>query len=289
MPKKRDFSAFDSIQHLELEDKAAEKLRRKQSVKDVAKAKAARSQTKIYGHLMESRILLQRKLQQVGAQAENNDTSGNAQQACDDLLEKLLQARRQLMGWNLSKSDSKEEYDETKYQKEYDECRYQWKEVFNRRHQDLRLHAGLASTSKTQFRVLDSSFWQQVESTVAHEEMRQLSTAENAEDDRTNTFEDNKVYQQMLKDFLVTAANTQNGEGGDSQLPQRWKSPKTKKQVDRKASKGRKIRYVEIPKLLNFTFPISKESKTSLNEDEWFQSLFGGAASHHQIQETLEN
>ena len=73
----------------------------------------------------------------------------------------------------------------------------------------------------------------------------------------------------MLKDFLVTAAATNNADNKDANTPfQRWKSSTPKKQVDRKASKGRKIRYAEIPKLINFTFPISRANTTNLDEDE---------------------
>ena len=238
---------------------------------------------------MESRILLQKSLQQASADAADiTKMEVEKLPACDKLLHQLLQARRQLMGFP-DKADnvSKEEL----FQSEYEICRDQWKEVLNRRHQDLKLHAGPASTSKTQFRVLDSSFWQQVESTVAHEEMRQRSkeiqqqnSQENNNDEEKDKgeeeeFQDHKVYQQMLKDFLTAAASSHQNTV-DGNVPRRCKSPKTKHQVDRKASKGRKIRYIDIPKFVNFTFPISKESKTGLKEDEWFQSLFGGAVSN---------
>ena len=296
MPKKRNaVSAFESVANLELEDKTAEKLRRKQSVKDVTRAKAARSQTKIYGNLMETRILLQRTLQQAltyspeqEAAAEDSDsndddddqpqsTSTLLADECDDLLEKLLQARRQTVTGLEEPSDSDDLDADDVLQSEYQTCRKEWMEVLNPRHQDLRLHAGLGSSSKTQFRVLDSSFWQQVESTVNHEEMRQRTTNH---DSTAAVYDDSKVYQHMLKDFLVIASNTTAaGDANTSQSYQRWKSPHAKKQVDRKASKGRKIRYVEIPKLVNFTFPISRTSTsnhTNLDADEWFQSLFGG-------------
>jgi protein AATF/BFR2 len=45
--------------------------------------------------------------------------------------------------------------------------------------------------------------------------------------------------------------------------------------VDRRASKGRKIRYAVVPKLVNFTFPVSRPEPT-ISEDVWFKSLFGG-------------
>ena len=165
---------------------------------------------------------------------------------------------------------------------EYNTCQQEWKDVLNRRHQDLKLHAGLASSSKTQFRILDSSFWQQVESTVNHEEMRQRSQHTATDGTSDTVFDDSKVYQRMLKDFLVIASSSSTGgtdAATDTTGYQRWKSPHPKKQVDRKASKGRKIRYVEIPKLVNFTFPISRTSNTNLDGDEWFKSLFGGAGN----------
>jgi hypothetical protein len=55
----------------------------------------------------------------------------------------------------------------------------------------------------------------------------------------------------------------------------------TKKMVDRKASKGRKIRYNEVTKLVNFTFPLSRpaSANSNLDQGEWFRSLFGGAGN----------
>jgi hypothetical protein len=58
----------------------------------------------------------------------------------------------------------------------------------------------------------------------------------------------------------------------------------TKKMVDRKASKGRKIRYNEVTKLVNFTFPLSRpaNANSNLDQGEWFRSLFGGAGNLSQ-------
>jgi len=48
--------------------------------------------------------------------------------------------------------------------------------------------------------------------------------------------------------------------------------------VDRRASKGRKIRYAVNPKLVNFTFPVSRP-EPMIEEDVWFKSLFGGVGN----------
>ena len=99
-------------------------------------------------------------------------------------------------------------------------------------------------------------------------------------------FDDSKVYQQILKEFVAVkgAAHTP----ADSLRQRKLNKAAAKKQsaaalVDRRASKGRKIRYAEVPKLLNFTFPVNRTVVDSgdgndLDERAWFKSLFGGAA-----------
>ena len=135
-----------------------------------------------------------------------------------------------------------------------------WKEVFNKRYKDLRLHAGL--TAKAQFKLLDSDFWQQVEST---------STYELASVNGSSHFDDSKVYQHMLQDFLLG-----RDKNTAMDVIKRKKGKKSTKEVDRRASKGRKIRYAVIPKLVNFTFP-QQRGETAMDDDEWFKSLFGGS------------
>ena len=268
MGKKRNLSVFDAIQELESEDFRAESRRRKRTTADAHRAKAAQSQSKIYNHLVECRILFQRAMNNFKNAEIRNEVIGNQ---CDDLLETLLQARHQLLGGDeddqstytdLVRGDAAEL--ENNLENEYDACREQWKEILNQRHKDLRLHAGL--TAKSQFRIMDSSFWQQVEATVEYEEMRDYNKEE--------TFDDFKVYQQLLKDFITTSTST-NGSTSNRLNTKTKKSQK--KEVDRRASKGRKIRYKEIPKLVNFTFPLSRPNFSNLDQDEWFQSLFGGA------------
>lgn len=255
---------FDTVHALESEDVHAEQKRRIQTSKRDAKlAPAAQAQTQISHRLVECRILLQ--------QAMNNDS----EDAGDDrqkLLVKLLEARRKLLGWEDDKDYGAMDASalEGTMQGEYDKCREVWKEVLDRRQSDARLHSGI--TAKSHFKVLSSSFWQQVEATAQHEQLqRQQNSA---------AFDDSKVYQQLLKDFV--AAN----EGGDvrsarQRLAKKQGSAK-KAAVDRKASKGRRLRYNEIPKLVNFTFPLSRSKPpTNLGDDEWFRSLFGGVAREH--------
>mmetsp|Transcript_11826 Transcript_11826/g.16566 ORF Transcript_11826/g.16566 Transcript_11826/m.16566 type:complete len:306 (+) Transcript_11826:282-1199(+) len=286
-------SVFSAVHALESQDEKVKRQRQTTSKTDLAKSKAAKSQTKINGHLMECRILLQRTM--AATKDNNDDDKGNSVDACNDLLANLLEARKKLLGLDdtaANSDDDEEEENSQDYkelvksadkkdledvlQTEYEVCREQWKEVLDRRHKDLRLHAGL--TAKAQFRVMDSSFWQQVDSTVSHQELQHP--------DKSN-FDDSKVYQHMLQDFLTQAANGAGAEEAARQrLSRATKKTTTKKVVDRRASKGRKIRYQVHQKLVNFTFPVSRlqSNSTGMDEDEWFRSLFGGAANKSNVQ-----
>lgn len=281
--KKRNLSVFDAIQELESEDVRAESRQRKKSTTQAHRAQAAQSQTKIYNHLVECRILLQRA---VTATQEEEGKNSRIVDSCNDLLENLLQARQQLMTGETVDDSTENEYSgmvrnqssssdlQEALQQEYETCRDEWKQVLDRRHKDLKLHAGL--TAKSQFRVLDSSFWQQVDATVEYEQLRRKSKEEEEEEDRL-VLDDSKVYQQLLKDFVAHSAVAANGGDGRLRGQIAKSAQNKKKQVDRRASKGRKIRYKELPKLVNFTFPLSRPNSSNLDQDEWFQSLFGGA------------
>lgn len=52
------------------------------------------------------------------------------------------------------------------------------------------------------------------------------------------------------------------------------RSSKRHKNVDRKASKGRKLRFTPHPKLENFMFPRENHSQVQIDVDRLFASLF---------------
>jgi len=286
-------SVFDAIDELDTQDRKAERKRRKETSTEKKRALEAQSQTKIYNHLLETRILLQRVLNKVnGATNTGNDSSlpdissrkSSFRDTCDTLLAKLLHSRNQLV--RSSESDSNE-YESlllpsvssvanlhNSLQDEYEKHRDDWKRILNSKHKSLRLHSGV--TAKSQFRIMDSSFWEQVEATMEYEEIRQ----KDEKSTKSVLFDDSKVYQQLLKNFV--ANSTSSAIEGDTatatiRSSTNYKNNSRKKDVDRRASKGRKIRYKEIPKLVNFTFPLSRPNTSNLNREEYFQSLFGGA------------
>jgi hypothetical protein len=209
--KKRGRSMFDSVKLLESQDAQAAKKRHVSTKRDLARSKAATGQTKVYGSLMECRILLQRSIQTVHAETtsdndndnENEQDKEEAVEKCNQLLAKLLEARERLVP-TVNENDSDDETDyneltadkdssqlEQKLQNQYVICQQEWKQTLNRRHKDVRLHAGL--TAKAQFRVMDSSFWEQVDATVQHEQLRGSGGK------MDDVFDDTKVYQHLLK------------------------------------------------------------------------------------------
>jgi hypothetical protein len=247
------------------------------------KSKAALQQVQVYHSLVECRILLQR-CKQHADNAQKDGSSLAVEQQCSQLLAQLLQARHALMKRKesvdyeaLVADDGGDEEEEGQsplddvIRSEYETCRDEWKSVLNKCHKDVQLHAGTLSATK--FRVLDSSFWQQVESVTQYEESRRK--------DEDDAWDDAKVYQQLLKDFVAHNSQTRGASVPQQQL-NRSSSKRSSKRpvVDRRASKGRKIRYTDIPKLANFTFPVSRKTTgQTLDESEFFKSLFGGVGN----------
>uniref|UniRef100_A0A7S3DVA1 Apoptosis-antagonizing transcription factor C-terminal domain-containing protein n=1 Tax=Entomoneis paludosa TaxID=265537 RepID=A0A7S3DVA1_9STRA len=298
MSKKRDRKLFSAVQELDQEDAIALTKRKASSKRQRQASLAARSQQEIHSSLVQTRILLQRALQQQQKE-ESNDQDGLA--ACDKLLSQLLTARDSLLHGSNGNDDGASSVDYTKLlaqedddqaleeslQNTFETCQEDWKTVLNQRHKDVRLHSGVTSGSK--FRILDNTFWEQVDQTVSHEEFMQSKEQDNGEDDNdtkattrtTASFDDSKVYQQMLKDFLSSSSNDSGANATSATTTHKQGlTVRTVNKVDRRASKGRKLRYNVIPKLVNFTFPLSRPNDGSmLEEDAWFKSLFGGAAA----------
>ena len=122
--------------------------------------------------------------------------------------------------------------------------------------------------------------------------------AESLETKDPNLFNDHDYYQLLLNDFLSSndkslkdegVDNTANGAGGDDFLygadlsltqknilkKQKLKElqQQRKKEIDRKATKGRKIKYVVHDKLLNFMVPIDNDRALD-GKDQILSNLF---------------
>ena len=98
--------------------------------------------------------------------------------------------------------------------------------------------------------MVDQSFWSQVEATYQHNSiLEQTSKSENSE----NQIElnDGKLYQSQLQEYikLSTGKGPSHAAMAAKERLKRASKTVTKKDVDRRASKGRKIRYVVDEKL----------------------------------------
>ncbi|KAH6617022.1 apoptosis antagonizing transcription factor-domain-containing protein [Chaetomium tenue] len=90
-------------------------------------------------------------------------------------------------------------------------------------------------------------------------------------------YDDADFYQLLLKE-LVDQRSTDTGAPGESVATVRWaalKETKTRKNVDRRASKGRKLRYTVHEKLQNFMAPEDRREWEEHAIDRLFGTLFG--------------
>lgn len=103
-----------------------------------------------------------------------------------------------------------------------------------------------------------------------------IQAAKKVEED-AEIYDDADFYQLLLKE-LVDQRSTDTGAPGESVATVRWaalKEAKTRKHVDRKASKGRKLRYTVHEKLQNFMAPEDRRSWEEHAIDRLFGTLFG--------------
>lgn len=284
----------DILSSLESSDRKAAKLRKSQlSTETLPRSHAAKSQVDIQTNLIECRILIQRALtalpQVYVSDEEDLDQKKeqDAQDKLDNLLSTLVDARRSLFSTLLQKDkDSSDEDtasesesdDEDSLESVYSKMRKTWKTTLNKHHANVHLQN---QQNKNKFQVVDQSFWTQIENNVKHSAILDEAQSQEQGANASLGFEDSKLYQHMLQDYIALSAERgkDNAAVAAAERLKRSMKKKTKKDVDRRASKGRKIRYVVHEKLQNFTFPINRPAAT-MTEDVLFKSMFGGVTAH---------
>ena len=301
-------SREDILTSLESSDRAAAKLRKYQmSTETLPRSFAAKSQVEIHTNLIECRILIQQALSSVNnVVREDDDDIDENRNGLDELLNKLITARRQLCFSNDEEveSDSESETDsgsdseveeddedsknDKRLAKEYSKLRTNWKETLNKHHANINLQN---QQNKNKFQVIDQSLWAQVESNVKHSvilDHAHINDGDDKEDQeqalsKQMQHDDSKLYQHMLKEYILLSAERGKDDAASAaaeRLKRSMKKGAKKKDVDRRASKGRKIRYVVHEKLQNFTFPVSRGTGSGgiMDEDVLFKSMLGGAS-----------
>jgi hypothetical protein len=341
---------FSALASIEKADSVAAQRRLRSRTVSLQRSKVASIQTEIHNVLLELRILTQRCLTEEECLHDNsnhannvttnkNDADDNNNAAVieevDTLLRNLLASRKELMGKMISSqattiSNNNDTDDDEILQNEYYTTLRDniWKPTLDKLHSNLNSRSGGTSIAASEFKggIVGSTFWEQVISTVEHEQSRVPTKRKNNDDDgdggkeqqQRPTFDDSKLYQRMLTDFVSTRSSSsttnktgvsdpareaaerlgralRKRSGADVDISSLWgeddgtsttpggsgisKRKKTETAaataVDRRASKGRKIRYAVHPKLVNFAFPIARPVPTIV-ENVWFNSLFGG-------------
>lgn len=89
------------------------------------------------------------------------------------------------------------------------------------------------------------------------------------------TYDDTTFYQSLLTALIASRTNAASLPTSLPSVLPTSKNPKVKKNVDTKASKGRKIRYTVHEKLQNFMAPEDRTTWTDDGRREFFGSLFG--------------
>ncbi|KRZ13158.1 NFU1 iron-sulfur cluster scaffold -like protein, mitochondrial, partial [Trichinella zimbabwensis] len=98
------------------------------------------------------------------------------------------------------------------------------------------------------------------------------------EDRNVNIFDDSDFHEQLLREFIQKRMNDITDPvllGRHWSKFQKLRDKSKKSKVDRKASKGRRIRIQVMSKLVNFMAPVDRSKMTNETRDELFASLFG--------------
>jgi len=165
----------------------------------------------------------------------------------------------------------------------HDSLRPEWKSVTDKWH--ARLNFG-SEQAKSKLKVLNYSMWDQIDEIVSSEDKftektyglyqdsKRLDKAEQPDADEAlydfEVYDDCVFYSTMLKTYINSNTEVTNSSeyvlnADELKELRRYKKNPNGKNVDRKASKGRKIRYVPHAKLQNFMFP--QENSTNYNDN----------------------
>lgn len=123
--------------------------------------------------------------------------------------------------------------------------------------------------------MLNSDRW--VKRTQVPRSCAPLQVAKKVTEDPT-IYDDADFYQMLLKELVDQRTNDSGATGNENVPTVRWtaiKEAKTRKQVDRRASKGRKLRFTVHEKLQNFMAPEDRRSWEDEAIDRLFGTLFG--------------
>ena len=278
-------------------------------------------QAKAWDNLVKIRLSLQKPLE-LGNELPVQTGSSDERKLCSTYIRKSLSSLERIVVDQLpatDKSRKRARIEEVKNFKDLNSeeiwnhlndthktLQPQWKAVTDKWH--ARLNFG-SEQAKSKLKVLNYSMWDQIDNIITDENKfiektyglyqdskRHDKESNNHDNNNENSklydfevYDDNAFYSSLLKNYINS--NTEITNNSDYVLNadelkelRKYKKNPNGKNVDRKASKGRKIRYVPHVKLQNFMFPIANngsrektdnyDAVSLLDSDRLMTSLF---------------
>lgn len=293
--EEEDRDAEELIRDLEKED-SAQLMSATDTAKQVEKARHVHHQKIIWERCLEVQIYTKRLLTTTKDATATKELMDANKKAVIEQLYSCIDAVSSLQDQlcNTSELSAPNRSVDTKKRKRT--CDDAWREITEANEAVLPQYNDIlnVSTRKTnlaggnqtkKFKTVNQDILAQVESVLADTQRvkRKAHAPLDVDSDHTSTeegtnnenmldelmYDDSDFYQQLLKEFIESG-----GGGAHEGLVRR--THRKKKNVNRKASKGRVIRYTVHPKLENFMFP-EPYPKSDMDADELFRSLFGQA------------
>ena len=156
----------------------------------------------------------------------------------------------------------------------------------------LKSTSNKVSLNATQgFSSVNKDSWSQVEDVLReYPKLRERVGVRRGNESNNNQFEaevfdDGDFYQTLLREVIESKTGQYDEDENDGDMDVfKNKKKKVKKDVDTRATKGRKIKYNVHEKLQNFMVPIppSKDSWNESQMDELFSSLLGGDVDNNK-------
>lgn len=273
----------------------------KTATADAEKGKAVKKQLALYDSLLDSRIKLQKGLQNTNLVSESPrgaltaSVISEAEETALGLIETIFSLREDLMAQDLASQppSRKRKYNDGEDvelvelwtdMQAFETSLATWRDhTLTKWSNKIQAASGLDKAKK--FKALNQGILAQIEESKSDREkllrrtrIKRFKAAANTtvsqDDISADIYDDGDFYQEMLKDLIDSRMlDSTNGN------QMKWiatRQPKQKKaNVDTRASKGRKLRYHVHEKIQNFMAPIPSGSWHEEQIDELFGSLLG--------------
>ncbi|KAH7119656.1 apoptosis-antagonizing transcription factor [Dendryphion nanum] len=265
---------------------------------DESKGIAIKTQRKIFDSLLNTRVKLQKGLVATNSistasrtESSSDEAMAAAEAACLALLSTLTNLRTTLDSSRIGQKRKRVNYEPTTSSSEI-RTRLRQDDDAGAPHRDAVLQKWYTKTRSTKVqskeRLLQASAQQTLPDVLATQlqnparliERTRVNRQAGSTNSSSAVYDDSDWYSLLLKDLLENRSSELNGSA-EFVVRQPWemiRQAKTKKVVDTKASKGRRLRYTVHEKLQNFMAPEERGTWGERQRDDLFAGLFGRRA-----------